>query len=344
MQRTARPAAALLLTSALLLLGAAVGQEKPAAAGGGETKGEVTLRLAQEKTLVILAMTDLHLAFPADRDAEAAQTDARSLAAVGTMARACRPDVLLFLGDLWNDGPAQGLENWTRLSTALADLGVPWAVAWGNHDLGDHARIDPVFEQARHCLFRGTNSGGNYTIRVRVPGRPDPVWNLIVLNSDRTGLQQAQLDWFGAEAHRLKAAAGQVAPAFVFLHIPLPQFRDAGEPRPAGGTRNEAVHSLETVDTAFAALKAPGWVKAVFCGHDHLNDFFGSVDGIRLQYVRSTGYGGYGDGVLPKGATLITVDLTTQGFATRTVFPEGTTSTPGTPAGRDPAPQADPRK
>lgn len=35
-------------------------------------------------------------------------------------------------------------------------------------------------------------------------------------------------------------------------------------------------------------------VNAVFCGHDHNNDFYGNYLGINLYFGRKTGYGGYG--------------------------------------------------
>lgn len=39
-------------------------------------------------------------------------------------------------------------------------------------------------------------------------------------------------------------------------------------------------------------------IKAVFCGHDHNNDFWGHYYGIDLYFGRKTGHGGYGP---PKG-------------------------------------------
>ena len=41
------------------------------------------------------------------------------------------------------------------------------------------------------------------------------------------------------------------------------------------------------------ALKAAG-VTALYSGHDHNNNFYGTLDGIRLGYGQKTGYGSYG--------------------------------------------------
>lgn len=44
----------------------------------------------------------------------------------------------------------------------------------------------------------------------------------------------------------------------------------------------------------YAAFKEVGNIEAVYCGHDHDNDFWGDYNGVKLFYGRKTGYGGYG--------------------------------------------------
>lgn len=43
-----------------------------------------------------------------------------------------------------------------------------------------------------------------------------------------------------------------------------------------------------------AAFKERGDVIALFCGHDHSNDYVNDFEGILLGYGRKTGYGCYG--------------------------------------------------
>ena len=65
-------------------------------------------------------------------------------------------------------------------------------------------------------------------------------------------------------------------------------------------------------------------IKAIFCGHDHVNDYDGLLDGVRLDYLRATGYSGYGGEKVKKGATLITLDLKNIGeFEAKSVFKDG---------------------
>ena len=60
---------------------------------------------------------------------------------------------------------------------------------------------------------------------------------------------------------------------------------------------------------AFNLFKNLQTMRACFCGHDHVNDYGGVLDGIELVYGRATGYGGYGGDYVDKGGKLITVNL-----------------------------------
>lgn len=55
----------------------------------------------------------------------------------------------------------------------------------------------------------------------------------------------------------------------------------------------------------FDAMVTYNKSKAVFVGHDHLNDFYLMMNGIMLAYGRATGYNGYGN--LEKGGRHIEI-------------------------------------
>ena len=44
----------------------------------------------------------------------------------------------------------------------------------------------------------------------------------------------------------------------------------------------------------FKILKNYGYVKGIYVGHDHNNDYKGYYEGVELAYGRKSGYGGYG--------------------------------------------------
>jgi hypothetical protein len=52
------------------------------------------------------------------------------------------------------------------------------------------------------------------------------------------------------------------------------------------------------------------------------------MEGVRLEYVRATGHGGYGANLVPKGGTIIDMNLETGEFRTIVVFADGKTWSP----------------
>ncbi|MNE76340.1 hypothetical protein D3C80_1725700 [compost metagenome] len=66
----------------------------------------------------------------------------------------------------------------------------------------------------------------------------------------------------------------------------------------------------------FAALLEMEDVRGTFCGHDHVNDYTGSLHGIRLCYGRATGYNTYGREDFMRGARIIRMTLGSKDFET----------------------------
>jgi hypothetical protein len=60
------------------------------------------------------------------------------------------------------------------------------------------------------------------------------------------------------------------------------------------GVKQEDVCAANVNSGFFAAMLEAGDVKAVFVGHDHVNDFCGNVLGINLCYGGGVGYHAYG--------------------------------------------------
>lgn len=58
--------------------------------------------------------------------------------------------------------------------------------------------------------------------------------------------------------------------------------------------RQEGISSASINSGFFTTMVEAGDVKAVFTGHDHLNDFCGQMTGIQLCYAGGFGYHAYG--------------------------------------------------
>src|SRR5207237_2497181 len=94
-------------------------------------------------------------------------------------------------------------------------------------------------------------------------------------------------------------------PALAFFHIPLPEYSEVWDFHPCFGHKYEGVFSPVLNSGFFAALWEAGDVMGTFVGHDHVNDFEGTLHGIRLCYGRWGGYSTYGRERLVTGARVI---------------------------------------
>ena len=284
-------------------------------------------------------MTDLHYFWHPGRQ------DRRTSAHLRRFVDAYRPDMIVNCGDLWMNNPeSKGLSYCEYAVGEMERLGLPWAFARGNHDQVDRqcdAEARQVLASAPHSLYRGAATLDCYRVEVRSAGADKPFWGLYLLNNAYPGLHgfhKEQLDWFAAEAARVRAAYGDL-PAFAFFHIPLIEWKLMADAGNARGVQEEPTTMEEGSPGAFAAMKKENQVRAMFCGHNHIDNFYGEYEGIHLEYLRSTGQGGYGGMWLNKGATLIDLDATgTPVFTTATVMPDGRKFTYQRRVGRIPPP------
>lgn len=98
------------------------------------------------------------------------------------------------------------------------------------------------------------------------------------------------------------------APGLVYFHIPLPEFSsfDASN---FTGVRQEGISSASINSGFFTTMVEAGDVKAVFTGHDHLNDFCGQMTGIQLCYAGGFGYHAYGKAGWSRRARVVVASL-----------------------------------
>jgi hypothetical protein len=267
-------------------------------AGSSAPSYVARLQIAQPHAFRILQFTDLHFFHPKTRAEDG--KDARTVAMMRRLTDKADPHLILVTGDLWHENRDGHGEEFMRFAIArLEELGVPWAFTWGNHDLvSNYAAAHRAFTEARHSLYRGGDTHGNYVIEV-VSRKSAPVWRVICLNSGQDGL--------GMEQRAFLKLVPDHPPALAACHIPIRQYVDIWEGGQAIGIYREDIGTEKEDGTTLAALKAAG-VRTMICGHDHLNDYSGLADGVELIYGRSSGFSGYGNELIRKGAKLITID------------------------------------
>jgi 3',5'-cyclic AMP phosphodiesterase CpdA len=281
-----------------------------------------TLRVRRPDQIRLLQVTDLH--FHNGRDRLGPGPDQRTTDDLKRTVDVWEPDLIAVTGDLWHDNPAGQGERFMAYSIAqLEPLGVPWLFTWGNHDqLTDYVAGHDAFRMARNCVYRGGPQGGNYKVNlVDTGGRG--LWELLCLNTTNLGLQLPQRDWIDGEHARRLQTNESSPPGFCFLHIPLLQYHYLWEEEIASGLKREAVCSDGENGRGLWHLERLGNIRALFCGHDHVNDYSGVIEGIELAYGRATGHAGYGGDEVRKGAKLITANGLAGTYTWETVFPDG---------------------
>lgn len=252
------------------------------------------------------------------------ENDQKTVEDLKKLVELTQPDMLWITGDLWHDNPEGQGHGFMEFGVEqIAALGLPWTYVWGNHDrLDDYVKGHDHIAGAPHALYRGGAAAGNYTVTIEDKSGA-ALWELLCLNSSGVGLADRQKQWL-AQATAMRKAAGPAKPAFTLVHIPMKQYADIWNEKLASGVRLEEVCNEGEDGSAFPVLKEYPGMKAVFCGHDHVNDYNGKRDGVELVYGRATGHGGYGAKQVPKGAKLITMNAQAETYAYETILADGT--------------------
>ena len=109
-------------------------------------------------------------------------------------------------------------------------------------------------------------------------------------------IKQDQIDWYeDVVEYTTQLNDGETVPSILFYHIPVPEFLDAWEAAEGGeaeleaGEKGENVSSPEYNSHFFDKVVEMGSTKAMFVGHDHMNDYRVLYKGIYFCYgVNST--------------------------------------------------------
>ncbi|GAB4827295.1 Probable inactive purple acid phosphatase 29 [Ancistrocladus abbreviatus] len=201
---------------------------------------------------------------------------------------------------------------------------IPWAAVLGNHDQESTLSRQGVMKHIvgmKNTLSQLNPSEadvidgfGNYNLEVAgVEGsafQNKSVLNLYFLDSGDYStvssipgygwIKVSQQFWFERTSRRLRRAymvkpepQKAPAPGLVYFHIPLPEYASFDSSN-FTGVKQEGISSPSINSGFFTTMVEAGDVKAVFTGHDHINDFCGELTGIYLCYAGGFGYHAYG--------------------------------------------------
>lgn len=237
-----------------------------------------------------------------------------------------KPELVVLTGDCMDGNKYPLKEDVLKvienISKPMEDRKIPWAVVLGNHDCelckvnrNDQMEIYMSYDYNTSSNFsRAIGRAGDYKLLINDSKNTKPIFNIYMMDSGDYALggygyiKKEQIEWYVDTFNKLKEKYEKTIPSLMFFHIPLRQQNEAWQNADHIGDRNEN-ECVQQLDTGlFSELIKSKDVKAVFVGHDHINDYFGKVNGIILGYGRSTGYNGYGKEGFNKGARIFIID------------------------------------
>jgi len=275
-----------------------------------------TLRFRPDHTFTLVQFTDLHW-----KNGE--PDDLKTRALMERVLESEKPDLVMLTGDVIEGGScADPANSWREAVQPMVARKIPWAAVFGNHDdEGALSRREllAVQQSLPGCLSEsgpvGLSGVGNYILDIRASADEQTAARLYCLDSQsyaepKTGgygwIQPDQIAWYLEQAQTARAAnSGQPLPALAFFHIPFPEYNDVWDKHACQGHKQEDVCCPQFNSGFFAALREGGDVLGTFVGHDHVNDFVGELDGIRLCYGRASGFNTYGLTGFERGARFI---------------------------------------
>ncbi|KAK1559127.1 hypothetical protein Q3G72_010970 [Acer saccharum] len=310
-------------------------------------KQELKLRFGRNGEFKILQVADMHYADGKTtpcQDVLPSQvhgcSDLNTTAFLHRMISAEKPHLIVFTGD--NIYGFDATDAAKSLNTAFAPAiasNIPWVAVLGNHDQESTLSREGIMKHIvtlKNSLSQVNPLGadvidgfGNYDLEIGgVKGtrfENKSVLNLYFLDSGDYStvpsipgygwIKPSQQFWFerSSAKHRREymskpEAQKGPAPGLAYFHIPLPEFASFDSTN-FTGVRQEGISSASVNSGFFTTMVAAGDVKAVFTGHDHINDFCGELTGIQLCYAGGFGYHAYGKAGWKRRARVVEATL-----------------------------------
>ncbi|MFD2117455.1 metallophosphoesterase family protein [Paenibacillus yanchengensis] len=287
-----------------------------------------TLRFRPDGTFKIVQFTDVHWQ-------ESDEADAKTKQVMEQVLDVEKPDFVMFTGDVIfscmdSDGNATCSDPLRSLREAVASVverHIPWSLVFGNHDSEFNITRQALMEEAMRLPYSLCEAGptdiagvGNYVMPVWSKNKDKDEEAALLYGIDSgeysdhplvggyAWIKQNQIQWYIEQSQAWQAKCnGATLPALAFFHIPLPEYQMMWQRATCYGQKQEDICAPYVQSGLFTAMLEQGDVMATFCGHDHINDFYGKYYGIGLYYGRATGHNTYGrDGML-RGARVISL-------------------------------------
>lgn len=258
-----------------------------------------------------------------------------------------KPDLVIYLGDNGVAYTEKEYSTVKAITAPCVENGVPYAIVFGNHDGEREVSKEKLltYYQEFGCLTTDADPDiygcGNCNLPILSSDGKKTAFNLWLIDSGSSNpdkevggydyVHEDQIEWYKNTAEELRNAnGGKVVPSILFQHIIMPEAYEAIYPRlpfkmgkdytidgttyfPVPFFNRHAGIILEPCSPPFVnggqwdAIVETGDVIATFHGHDHVNDFTATHEGIDIVNVPTVGCQAYSDAI-SRGAGLITLD------------------------------------
>lgn len=287
------------------------------------------LKFKEDGTFKILTFGDVHWDKFNDKDK-------KTLAAMDAVLEAEQPDLVIYTGDnCLSDKVADVKKGYIQLTEPVVRRGIPWAATLGNHD----AEYGGIARKDVYCSMLGLPGNlsrlgpkqihgyGNYILPVMSHSGRKPAALFYILDSNAYNsnttikgydwIRHNQIQWYqDASNYYKKYNKGVSLPSYAFFHIPPQEFNLFYSKGTVVGVKQEDVCASLINSGIMAAFMEQGDVKAVFCGHDHINDYIAGLGGMWVGYTRGISYNTYGKEGYLKGSRVIVLKEGTPSFDT----------------------------
>jgi 3',5'-cyclic AMP phosphodiesterase CpdA len=231
-----------------------------------------------------------------------------------------KPDLVVITGDISVSKGAKA--GWDQVIRPMTDLKVPFAVTFGNHDTESDMPKREVLKYLQKNPYNMTQDSGdeidgvgNSALTVKSSETDKDSWLIYLFDSHAytndsimgyyDWIKKSQIDWYVDQSNKFTEKNGEVLPALAFFHIPLPEYEYVRNQKNTLGNHLEEVCSPRINSGLFWAFLQQKDVMATFVGHDHNDDFIGSLANIHLAYGRKSGYVNAYKEILERGARVI---------------------------------------
>jgi 3',5'-cyclic AMP phosphodiesterase CpdA len=265
------------------------------------------LKFRQDGKFKIVQFTDVHLK---------AENKLRSDSVLTTMKTILvneKPDLVVLTGDVCTSDKVK--ESWAKVITPMVEAKIPWAAVFGNHDHEHGFTNKQIMNYLLTLPYNYSQMGpksisgaGNYILEIKGSENNKTKAllycfdsNAYTANKDDKELGEYgwikfdQIQWYREKSKQFAQKNNGVPyPALAFFHIPLPEYKEIKVFKTTVGDREEDVCSPQINSGMYNAILESQDVMGTFCGHDHNNNYIGTLNNIALAYGCKTGKDAYG--------------------------------------------------